>query len=144
MEQESELVEDGRFIHETSYKDRAKRYKEVAIKGIKIDYYDPKHKVIHEVKRSDKLEIAHVWQLKYYIWVFKQEGIDEVTGVLEYPKLRLRRKVRLEPQDEEKIQKLIRAIHTIVNKPVPPKIKRKTYCRSCSYYDFCFVKEPGQ
>jgi len=40
MEQTSDLVYDGKLIHETSYPQRSERYEEVEIDGIKIDYYD--------------------------------------------------------------------------------------------------------
>lgn len=68
MEQESELVHLGKIIHETSYPQRVSRYEEVAIDGIKVDYYDAKRKVIHEIKKSNKAEQAHEWQLKFYIF----------------------------------------------------------------------------
>ncbi|MBU1581030.1 MAG: CRISPR-associated protein Cas4, partial [Bacteroidetes bacterium] len=48
MEQHSELVDEGRLIHETSYQQRPNRYEELEIDGIKIDYYDPAKKCIHE------------------------------------------------------------------------------------------------
>ena len=64
MEHESELVYEGRLIHETSYPQRSEKYEEISIGGIRIDYYDPRRKVIHEVKKSDKMEPAHEWQLK--------------------------------------------------------------------------------
>ena len=68
MEQESELVQLGKIIHETSYPQRVSRYEEVAIDGIKVDYYDAKRKVINEIKKSNKAEQAHEWQLKFYIF----------------------------------------------------------------------------
>ncbi|TSA27004.1 MAG: Dna2/Cas4 domain-containing protein [Bacteroidetes bacterium] len=88
MEHTSELVAEGRLIHETSYPQRSERYQELEIDGIKIDYYDARNKVIHEVKKSDKLETAHEWQLKYYIYVLERNGVEGVTAILEYPKLR--------------------------------------------------------
>ena len=46
---------DGKLIHEDSYPQRSERYEEIAIEGIKVDYYDAKRRVIHEIKRSDKI-----------------------------------------------------------------------------------------
>lgn len=40
MEQTSDLVYDGKLIHETSYPQRSERYEEVELYGIKIYYYD--------------------------------------------------------------------------------------------------------
>ena len=67
MEQESDLVYEGKLVHESSYPQRTSKYEEVEIDGIKVDYYDARNKVIHEIKKSNKVEKAHEWQLKYYI-----------------------------------------------------------------------------
>lgn len=50
MEQESDLVYEGKLVHESSYPQRTSKYEEVEIDGIKVDYYDAKNKVIHEIK----------------------------------------------------------------------------------------------
>ena len=84
MEHTSDMVYDGKLIHEQSYPQRSERYEEMEIDGIKIDYYDPRNKVIHEIKRSDKVEKAHEWQVKYYIRVLERNGISDVVGIL-YP-----------------------------------------------------------
>ena len=65
MEQESELVYEGKLIHENSYPERNPNYEEIELDGIKVDFYDARHHVIHEIKKSDKLEAAGLWQLKY-------------------------------------------------------------------------------
>ena len=52
MEQESDLVYEGKLVHESSYPQRTSKYEEVEIDGIKVDYYDAKNKVIHEKKSS--------------------------------------------------------------------------------------------
>ena len=67
MEQESDLVYEGKLIHEESYPERSSKYEEVAIDVIKVAYYDAKNHVIHEIKKSNKVDRAHEWQLKYYI-----------------------------------------------------------------------------
>jgi CRISPR-associated exonuclease Cas4 len=65
-------VAEGKLIGETSYPQRAEKYSEIEILGSKIDYYDRTKKVIHEVKKSDKMEEAHAWQVKYYIWLLEK------------------------------------------------------------------------
>ena len=62
MEQTSDLVAEGRLVHETSYPNRAARYEEVKIGGSVIDFYDPREKVVHEIKKSSSKEEAHIWQ----------------------------------------------------------------------------------
>lgn len=76
MEQESDLVYEGKLVHESSYPQRTSKYEEVEIDGIKVDFYDAKNKVIHEIKKSNKVDKAHEWQLKYYMYAFEQHGLD--------------------------------------------------------------------
>ena len=42
----SDLVYEGKLVHESSYPQRTSKYEEVEIDGIKVDYYDAKNKVI--------------------------------------------------------------------------------------------------
>ena len=55
---------DGTLLHQTAYPQRAQRYREIQIEGIKIDFYDPQARVVHEIKRSTKMEAASVAQLQ--------------------------------------------------------------------------------
>ena len=110
MEHSSDLVSEGKLIHETSYPQRSERYEELEIDGIKLDYYDARNKVIHEIKKSDKVEEAHHWQLKYYMFVLERNGIEGVTGVLEYPTLRQTETVVLNDNDREVITKMEKKI----------------------------------
>ena len=84
MEHTSDLVAQGKLLHESSYPQRSARWEEVELGGIKVDFYDRRARIIHEIKKSTAKEEAHVWQLKYYIYVFEQHGIAGVSGVLEY------------------------------------------------------------
>ena len=141
FEQTSDLVYDGKLIHETSYPQRSERYEEVEIDGIKIDYYDARNKVIHEIKRSDKVEPAHEWQVKYYIYILEQNGINGVTGILEYPALRKTDKVILSETDRIRIKEILKDIQEIVESEVCPLCINAKICKSCSYYEFCYVGE---
>lgn len=141
MEHVSDLVLEGKLIHEDSYLQRSSKYEEIELDGVKIDYFDPKEKVIHEVKKSNKIEKAHEWQLKYYIYVFEQNGIDGVTGLLEYPKLRITNTVLLSNRDKEEIETIKREIMDIISQNTAPEKTKRSLCKNCSYYDFCFVNE---
>lgn len=99
FEHTSDLVLEGKLIHEDSYPQRSEKYEEIELDGIKVDYYDAKSKVIHEIKKSNKVEKAHEWQVKYYLYVFEQDGIEGVTGLLEYPVLRKTQPVILSDLD---------------------------------------------
>ncbi len=141
FEQTSDLVYDGKLIHEDSYPLRSSKYEEIEIDGIKVDYYDTKNKVIHEIKRSNKIEQAHEWQLKYYMYVFEQHGVTDVKGILEYPTLRKTQSVVLSDVDRDRIKEIVADIEKIISSDECPPIQKKGICKSCSYYEFCFTKE---
>lgn len=141
MEHTSELVYEGRLIHEDSYPQRSYRYEEVEMDGIKVDYYDAKEKVIHEIKKSNKIESAHEWQLKYYIFVFERNGIEDVTGILEYPTLRKTQVVELTDEDRQEIRDIEKNINIIASMEQCPEGKKRGICKNCSYFEFCFSGE---
>lgn len=141
MEHNSELVAMGKLIHETSYADRTERFQEVEIGPVKIDFYDKRDKVIHEVKKSDKLEESHRWQVKYYIQIMEQAGIKGVTGLLEYPKLRHTEQVMLTGKDREDLETIIADIAKITAAESCPPLVKTGICKNCSYYDFCYASE---
>lgn len=142
MEHTSETVSDGRLVHEYSYPQRNQHYEEVEIEGIKVDFYDAKRRVIHEIKRSDKIEEAHIWQLKYYIYVFENNGIDGCSGLIEYPKLRKTLPVNLSLEDKDTIVDNLKEIDRIISSSDCPQMEKRKLCRNCSYYELCFVSEP--
>ncbi len=141
MEHTSQLVAEGKLIGENSYQDRAVKYTELEIDGGKIDYYDAKNKIIHEVKKSNKAEYAHIAQVKYYLYILRKNGIEDPQAILEYPKLRQRESVLWEEGDEAMIQKWIEEIEVLIALPSCPPLEKKPICKSCSYYDFCYVTE---
>ena len=144
MEHTDELVFEGKLIHENSYPQRSSKYEEVQIGGIKVDYYDTKNKVIHELKKSNKKEEAHTWQLKYYMYVFEQNGINGVSGILEYPKLRKTEEVYLSAVDKQYIQEIIISINKIIHSDICPDKIKISKCRNCSYFDFCYANETNE
>jgi len=141
MEHTSDTVAEGKLIHDTSYPQRAERYTELEIDGSVIDFYDAKNKIIHEVKKSDRMENAHEWQVKYYIWLLKKNGIDGVTGIIEYPKMRETSKVELTEEDIACLEKTVAEIEQIVGMETCPQRIESKICKSCSYYEFCYVEE---
>lgn len=141
MEHTSDLVYEGKLIHEEAYPQRSSRYEEIEIDGIKVDYYDAAHRVIHEIKKSDKVEVAHEWQLKYYIYVFERNGLTGVTGVLEYPTMRKKDTVLLSDIDREMIHQMEEDITRIIDSDICPSLEKKRICKNCSYFDFCYCGE---
>jgi CRISPR-associated exonuclease Cas4 len=96
-------------------------------------------KVIHEVKKSRKVDIAAKWQLKYYIWTLRNKGINIEKGVLDYPILRKREEVFLNRQEEEELLCVLDDIRNTINLDKPPETANKRICKKCSYYELCYV-----
>lgn len=141
FEDTSEDVAMGKLIEETTYLRRNSNYEQIELEGIKIDFYDRKNKVIHETKKSSKFEHVQVWQLKYYIYILRKNGIKGVTGLLEYPAERKTYTVELNEEDTALLEKVTADILDMVqNSPCPPVIKNAR-CKNCSYYEFCYVTE---
>lgn len=136
MEEESSLVGMGKLVDEDSY---SREKKSIMIdETINIDFIRS-WKVIHEVKKSKKLDEAGKWQLKYYIWVLRNKGVDIEKGVLDYPLLKQREEVYLSKDEEEDLINKLREIEMVISSDKPPKILNKKYCKKCAYYELCYI-----
>ena len=76
MEDENELVQIGKFIDSNSYSSERKHI--MINEEINIDFAENSG-VIHEIKKSRKIEDASVWQLKYF-----QDHLKHQTYLLLY------------------------------------------------------------
>lgn len=141
MEHASEIVAEGKLIANTTYLDRARKYTELEMEGIKIDFYDAKNKVIHEVKKSDKVEHAHFAQVKYYLYVLHRNGIQGASAILEYPKMKQRQRVEWEDGDPKKVEEWMVLVREIIHQNTCPALLKKPICKKCSYFDFCYSGE---
>lgn len=139
MEHNSEMVAEGKLIGETTYQRRANKWKELNLGNSKIDHYDPKTNTIREVKKSAKLEHSHVAQVQYYLYELEKRGIYGATGLIEYPKQRKTTEVILNEEKRKEVQGWEAEVRRIVGLEKCPDLVKKPYCRSCSFYDFCFV-----
>lgn len=136
MEQNSELVGMGKLVDENSY---SREKKSILIDEIiNIDFLKD-WKIIHEVKKSRKLDEAAKWQLKYYIWVLRNKGVNIEKGILDYPLLRKREEIILTTQEEKELLDIIEQIDYIINLDLPPGTINKPYCKKCSYYELCYI-----
>lgn len=136
MEHTSELVGIGKLIDETSY-DRERKHILID-EMINVDFLKD-WKVIHEVKKSKKLDEAAKWQLKYYIWVLRNKGVNIKKGILDYPLLRKREEIYLTTEEENELMEVLKDIENILNTTLPPYAINKPYCKKCAYYEFCYV-----
>ncbi|MEB2778532.1 CRISPR-associated protein Cas4 [Algoriphagus sp. D3-2-R+10] len=149
MEHTSDTVYDGKLLHENSYPGRNEKHAEMIVeashRGIsltgKIDFYDARQQLIHETKRSDKAEQAHAWQVKFYLWLLRLNGIEGATAILEYPLLRQTDRLELLEADIDYLEQTVVKIAALKeNGQCPPVINAKI-CKSCSYFDFCYSGE---
>lgn len=149
MEHTSDTVYDGKLLHETSYPQRNEKHSELSIEadynGVKlfgkIDFYDARQKIIHEIKRSDKVEKAHEWQVKFYLWLLKLNGIEGASAILEYPLLRLTDKIDITSKDIEYLEEVTKAIAQLKESELCPPVINAKICKSCSYYELCYINE---
>ncbi|XRO75674.1 CRISPR-associated protein Cas4 [Methanocaldococcus sp. 28A] len=136
MEQESDFVDLGKFLHEKCYFGEEK---EVQIGSIKIDFIK-KHDIveIHEVKKGKSMEKAHIMQALYYIFYLNNLGI-KCKAILHYPKLKEIKDIELKEDNKEKIIKSIKEIERIKLLKEPPTPIYQKICKNCAYYELCFI-----
>lgn len=140
MEHTSDVVYEGKLIGESTYPERAAKNTQLELDGIKIDYYDAKTNTVHETKKSDKMEQAHLAQVRYYLYVLHRNGIEGAKGIIEYPTLRQRQQLEFDPeQDIPLIEGWLSDIEQILAQEECPPVINKSICKSCSYYDYCYV-----
>ena len=137
MEHNSDTVLMGKLIGEESY---SREKKEIQIDNvISIDFIG-RDRVIHEIKKSNKMEKAHEFQLLYYLYYLKQKGVENITGKIDYPKLRETVSVKLTEENEQALSEVFFKIKTIIEqKQIPEKLKI-SFCKKCSYYELCWIE----
>lgn len=136
MEQGNENVEIGKVIDEETYK-RDKKHINID-NIINIDFIRSKG-ILHEVKKSNKIEEASILQVKYYLYFLKKREVDNIKGKIDYPLLKQSIDVELTDQDIILIEGILEDIKKIVALKNPPPLEKKKICKSCAYYDLCFI-----
>lgn len=136
MEQGNENVEIGKILDEETYK-RDKKHINID-NIINIDFIRSKG-VLHEVKKSKKIEEASILQVKYYLYFLNKRGVTDIKGKIDYPLLKQSVDIELSKEDITMIEDVLKDINVIVNKTNPPILEKKKICRSCAYYDLCFI-----
>lgn len=151
MEQESEAVAMGRLLDQTSYKRRRRPalIEAEAPDGTplvaKLDGVNLREGVLHEVKKGRSCEDAHVWQLRFYLWVLRLADVlradgQPLTGQLDYPALRRTEPVRLEAEHEAHLETLVAELAALSRADEPPeRHPRRAFCRRCAFEDLCYA-----
>lgn len=136
MEVENENVQIGKVIDETTY---AREEKHINIDDvISIDYIKNKG-ILHEIKKSRKIEEAGIMQIKYYLYYLKQKGVEGIKGKVDYPLLKQSIDIELTEDDEKNIDELIMDLKQIVSMTIPPVLDKKKICKSCAYFELCYI-----
>ncbi|MGL5380012.1 CRISPR-associated protein Cas4 [Clostridium sp.] len=136
MEQGNESVEIGKVIDEETYK---RDNKHINIDNIiNIDFIRTKG-ILHEVKKSNKIEEASILQVKYYLYFLKKKGVNNIKGKVDYPLLKQSVEVELTKEDILLIEEILKEIQAIVTDKNSPPLDKKKICKSCAYYDLCFI-----
>jgi CRISPR-associated exonuclease Cas4 len=136
MEQENENVQIGKILDENTY---AREEKHLQIDNvINIDYIKEKH-ILHEIKKSKAIEIAGIWQLKYYLYYLSCRGVEGLSGKIDYPLLKKSVDVSLTSEDINLLTETIQDIYQIVSLPISEDFPNKSICKKCAYFDLCFV-----
>lgn len=135
FENTHENVKIGKEIEENYY---LREHKNIQIDGANIDFF--KDGVVYEVKKSSHSKDFALLQVKYYLYLLRKKGIQNVSGILKIPEERVTEKVELTSEDIIKIEKQLVRTQDILHKPIP-RVERKKICSKCAYYEFCFVEE---
>ncbi len=136
MESNSEVVGIGKLIDETSYNREKKNI--LIDETINVDFLKD-WKIIHEVKKSKKLDMAAKWQLKYYIWVLRNKGVGIEKGILDYPLLKKREEVLLDQEEEKELISVLGDLERIISSKLPPETINKGICKKCAYFELCYI-----
>ncbi|MDY3332571.1 MAG: CRISPR-associated protein Cas4 [Eubacterium sp.] len=136
MENTSELVGIGKLVDEESY---SREKKHILIdEAVNIDFLQS-WKIVHEVKKSRSIELASVWQLKYYMMILEGKGLEIEKGILDFPNIRKRKVIYLSDDDRLQLGKITEEIKSIISAEFPPELIKRGICKKCAYYEFCFI-----
>lgn len=136
FENENENVKLGKILDENSY---GRSEKHVMLDNIvNLDMIE-NWSVIHEIKKTKAIEPAAEWQLKYYMYYLEKKGIKIKKGILDYPKLKQRYEFHLTEKDRKGLELYLTEIEKIVRQETPPKRIDKPICKSCAYYEYCYI-----
>ena len=138
LEDNSEEVKIGKAIHEE--KAEGKENTEIAIDNIRLDKLTKEY--LTEVKKSDADMEASKWQLLFYLSLLKSKGIIR-KGKLEFVEKNKKDKktliVELTDETERRLKIHMEEIIKLLNEDKPPACIKKSTCKKCAYYEYCYV-----
>ena len=135
MEQNNDNVAIGKIIDETSYSRDEKHINIYNV--INIDFIKNKG-VLHEVKKSRKIEEASILQVKYYLYYLSKRGVN-VKAQIDYPMLKQNIEVELTEEDVTYLDNILEDINKIVSDKIPPNEAKQSICKKCAFFDLCYI-----
>lgn len=138
FEHENEDVKIGKQVNQERY---SRERKEVNVdQTISIDFIKGKNgAVVHEIKKSNKMEESHTWQLLYYLYYLKTKMVL-ATGVINYPLLNKKVEITLDLKTENILERALADIRNLLNGKLPSPVMM-SFCKKCAYFEFCFGDE---
>lgn len=136
MEVENENVKIGKVLDENTYEREEKHINIDDV--INIDFIKNKG-ILHEVKKSKKIEEAGIMQVKYYLYYLKKKGVEGIKGKVDYPLLKQSIDIELTKEDEKNIDSILIDLKEIVKRPLPPILEKKRICKKCAYFELCYI-----
>lgn len=136
MEQNSELVEIGKIVDDTSYENQEKHI--LIDNTINIDFIK-NSAILHEVKKTKAIEEASIWQVKYYMYYLERKGVKNVKAKIDFPLIKETKVIILNKEDRQAIKEVIVHIQEIINSKIPVDVEQDKKCKKCAYYDLCYI-----
>ena len=136
-DRDNPYLDIGRLVHETAYQ---RSRKEIFVDQLlKIDLF--RRELVAEVKKSSRHIEAARLQLAYYLYYLKHEKGLTFEGILLFPKERKTEKVELTDELEHRIEEILGRMTPMLLRDEPPPARRIKYCRTCSFFEFCWSDE---
>jgi hypothetical protein len=63
-----------------------------------------------------------------------------LRGEIDYPKLKQKTVVVLTPEKENKLLRALEQIEAVVIQNTPPERIHKKFCKTCSYFELCWIE----
>lgn len=133
--EDDENVKIGKLIHQNIYK---RGFRDRSIARTKFDVIRRGDVYTVYERKKNKILPAHEWQLKYYLYTLRINGIKSV-GILIAPGYR--KIIHLRKEDIKTIEEVKAEIRKIISLPNPPVPKKIGRCKNCAYHLFCFGDE---
>ncbi len=137
-EQENPWILIGRYIHQTSYRDRGE--KEIQLPGAKIDliWKDGIVRIVGEIKKSSRSLQGAQLQLLFYLKLLHERGIA-CTGQILIPQEKRIVSIEWTVANQEMLGVTLDALRKLAERENPPEPKWIGSCSKCGFSNFCWA-----